>query len=162
MVPVNSDVRLIKLLAHSGHRRGRRKNAIGPDQSLDLHPQRNEGSEIDESQAAKKKPAHEQVVGSFHVIAPGKTSQPGENLSVLGHESVESFRDASESRRVRVPIIKPISVGVLSESAEGGFRPANDGSVRQQQVNGSLELLAPKLRETRCDGGVLQRKVIDT
>jgi len=68
------------------------------DQSADLHPERNEGDEINHAERAEKNPAGETIFRHLHMAAPATARQPREKCPVGGDKAVGPFGNIRERR----------------------------------------------------------------
>lgn len=93
--------------------------------------------------------------------APGHARQERENLPPARNKPINTLRKTREGGRAQVKIQEQRLVSTMPECAESGFGPAEDRTIRFDQVDCRLESLSRKLRESYGNRGILERHEVD-
>ena len=92
-------------------------DAVAADKSVDLHPQGNEGDEVNESEQSEKEPAREKMRGLLDVLSPEKAGQERKPGAMPGDEAVESLGDWSDAGSMLIQPQRPSMAMATTASA---------------------------------------------
>src|SRR5438876_1683265 len=124
------------------------KNAARSDQTVDLHPKRDERGEIAEAEQARQERRRDGIGRPLRPASP-ESSRDGEaRRPVTRDEAVESLRHRSESRQLLVGPEKSAASRNQRERAEDGKSAFEDFAARGNELDGSREGFPGDLGET--------------
>ena len=129
-----------------------RRDALRPDQTDGLYPQRSEGYGINHGQKAQKDPLGDREARRLNLRAEGKSSDLVKQISPLRDEAVRRLRQVTDDER---GLVQPLP----SQGFENSVRSADDGGVGPYQLDGLSKSLARNLRKPVR--GFLIRLVVD-
>jgi len=135
-------------------------DAVAADQSLHLHAEGKEGNQEENRQPPQKEPSHPQSAQRRGARPAIDLVQLGEKCPMQGHFFVERFAQFREGRKSLVEAPHPRLPPPLGQRAIDRLRPAADRPVRQNQMDGFLEVRPGNFRELGENGGVLEGNVV--
>src|SRR5947209_16047667 len=97
-----------KKLAH-------RRDSVGPDEPVDLHPERNKRDQKNQPDRTYKPTARPKILWRPNIIAPEQSRHRRSESAIRSDEFVKSFAERRETRKVIVTPCKRPFAGSISE-----------------------------------------------
>src|SRR6185295_15842247 len=95
----------------------------------------------------------------FDVLSPGDPREPGEEWTMLSHESIATFCGGREYGRMLIPVHRTLSLWVVRQCMEDRFSPAVNGAIRLDEMNRGFEAFARNFGKLFSDARGLKREV---
>src|SRR6266404_3619699 len=98
-----------KLRAGGGKKFADRYNSVGPNKSVDLHPERDERDQKNQTENAQKPSPRDKISRRANVVAPEKARDRRSEPAIKSDDSVKAFRNGRKTRNMIVTPGQPLS-----------------------------------------------------
>ena len=150
-----------QLCPRHGHRVLGRHDAVVSDQTDDLNRQRGKGNQVNDSQRAQKKTAHQKMRRWFHHVAPQHARERGKKSPMARDEVITPFGEPRERRPMLVTVDQPLSVRPVRARAKNCFRSAVNRAVGLDQLHRRFKSRLRNFRKLRRHARILIRNIVD-